>query len=308
MLAVVFDGQMKVVARARTKTRAHEGANAGIKRICATIREALDEADIAAETVGGIGIGCPGPLDLDEGVLVDAPNLGWNDVPLRTILEQELGCPAVILNDVDAGVYGEHRFGAARGARCVFGAFPGTGIGGGCVYEGKILRGKKSSCMEIGHVQVLPNGPLCGCGQRGCLEAVASRLAVAAAVAQAVHRGDAPYVEKAHGTDLANIRSGALARAIAAGDRTVEEIVRAAAVYLGTALAGVVHLLAPDVVVLGGGMVEAMPELIVETAGKAARERVMPTFADTFEVVAAELGDDATAMGAAAWAQGKGAG
>jgi glucokinase len=157
--------------------------------------------------------------------------------------------------------------------------------------------------MEIGHLRVAPEGPLCGCGLRGCLEAVASRLAIAGAAAQAAYRGQAPHLLAACGADVANIRSGMIADAIAAGDAVVEQIVRNAAEAVGVAVAGAVHLLGPDIVVLGGGLVEAMPGLFVSAVGDSARARVMTTFRETFEIVAAQLGDDAAAMGAAAWAR-----
>jgi glucokinase len=301
MLALVYDASFRVIVRKRRKTKGHEGAESGVARIVQTIDEALVEAHLDRSALRGIGLGSAGPLDLDEGIILDAPNLGWKDVKLKAALEKEFACPAVILNDVDAGVYGEYRFGAGRSSRCLVGVFPGTGIGGGCVYDGKILRGRTNSCMEIGHIQVMPGGPLCGCGLRGCLEAVASRLAIAAAAAQAAYRGQAPHLLEAAGTDLNNIRSGALADAIAAGDTVIEEIVRSAAGHIGTAVAGVVHLLAPDCVVLGGGLVEAMPRLIVNEVTTSARKKLLPSFKDSFEVLPAELGDDSTAMGAAAW-------
>lgn len=303
MLATVFDSEFQVLGRNRKKTKGHEGIDAVLKRIVQVIQTMLDEVHIPRERLGGIGIGCPGPLDLDQGIILETPNLGWKDVPIKAILEKEFGCPAVIVNDVDAGIYGEYRFGAGRSGRCVVGVFPGTGIGGGCVYEGKILRGKTGSCMEIGHVPLFPNGNLCGCGQRGCLEAHASRLAIAGAAAQAACRGEAPHLQAKAGADLADIRSGTLAEAIKEGDKAVESIVRQAAKSIGIVLAGVINLLAPDTVVLGGGLVEAMPELFVDGAGDAARKRVLPAFTKSFKVVAAKLGDDAAAMGAAAWAR-----
>ncbi len=171
------------------------------------------------------------------------------------------------------------------------------------MYDGEILRGKTGSCMEIGHVQVAPEGPLCGCGRRGCLEAVASRLVIASRAAAAAYRGQAPHLLENAGTDLSDIRSGALAASVAAGDVTVEKIIREAARHIGRAVAGVVHLLAPDMVVLGGGLVEAMPDLFVSEVGDAARHRLMPSFVESFEVVAAKLGDDAGVLGTAAWAQ-----
>jgi glucokinase len=301
MLAVVFDSSLRPVLRKRRKTKGHEGVETGVDRIVETIHDALTEAGMERGALRGIGLGSAGPLDLDAGIILDAPNLGWKDVKLKAALEKEFDCTAVVMNDVDAGVYGEYRFGAGRDARCVVGVFPGTGIGGGCVYEGKILRGKTNSCMEIGHIQVVPDGPLCGCGLYGCLETVASRLTISAAAAQAAYRGQAPHLFELAGTDLNNIRSGALAAAIDAGDTVVETIVRVAARHIGTAVAGVVHLLAPDCVVLGGGLIEAMPKLFVKEVSASARKSVLPSFLDTFKIVPAQLGDDSTALGAAAW-------
>ena len=172
MLATVFDSEFQILGRNRKKTKGHEGIDVVLKRIVQVIQAMLDEAHIPRERLGGIGIGCPGPLDLDQGIILETPNLGWKDVPIKALLEKEFGCPAFIVNDVDAGVYGEYRFGAGQSGRCVIGVFPGTGIGGGCVYEGKILRGKTGSCMEIGHVPLSAKGNLCG----GAASGVASRL------------------------------------------------------------------------------------------------------------------------------------
>ncbi len=301
MLATVFDGQFEKLGRQRKRTKGAEGVEAGVARIIQTIDGALKDAHLDRRALSGIGMACPGPLDLDRGVLLDTPNLGWKKVPIKELLEKEFGCPTVILNDVDAGVYGEYRFGAGKNARCAVGVFPGTGIGGGCVYEGRILRGRQSSAMEIGHMPVDPDGPRCGCGRRGCLEAVASRLAISAAAAAAAYRGQAPYLMKQCGTDLSNIRSSALADSIKAGDKVVEQIVRDAAFEIGIAMGGVINLLLPDVVILGGGLVEAMSKLFVDEVEKACKQRVMPAFESAFKVVSAKLGDDATSLGAAAW-------
>jgi len=303
MLGKVFDADFQTIGQDRTKTKGNEGVESGLARITKTIHKMLDKADLSPKDIAGIGFGCPGPLDLDRGIAYSAPNLSWENVHIKDHLEEEFGCPAVIANDVDAGVYGEYRFGVANKCRTVVGVFPGTGIGGGCVYQGDIMRGATGSCMEIGHVQVAPEGPLCGCGRRGCLEAVASRLVIASRAAAAAYRGQAPHLLKHAGTDLTKIRSKALADSIAAGDEPVETIVREAARHIGRAVAGVVHLLGPDLVVLGGGLVEAMPDLFVSEVREAAKQRVLPALTESFDVVAATLGDDAGVMGAAAWAQ-----
>jgi glucokinase len=303
MLAAAFSPEFRVLGRKRRKTKGMEGAKAGLERIVETIHDALVEGKVAADSLAGIGVGCPGNIDLDRGVILDSANLGWHNVAIRDALEKEFGCPAVVLNDVDAGVYGEYRFGAGKGARCLVGVFPGTGIGGGCVYEGKVLRGKSMSCFEIGHVQVDPVGHICGCGRIGCLETEASRLAIAASAAMAAYRGEAPNLLAIAGTDLANIRSGVLADAIRAGDTVVERIVERAARMIGWVVADVVNLLTPDIIVLGGGLVEAMPDIFVEGVEQAVKQRVAPPFAKTFKVTAAKLGDDAAVRGAAAWAE-----
>lgn len=303
MLAIVTDEKFQPIARKRRKTRSDEDNSTGMGRVINTIERVLEEAGIPKERLAGIGIGCPGMLDLDRGIVRDAGNLGWLDEPVQAQLEKAFGCPAVILNDVDAGVYGEYRFGAAKEAHTALGVFPGTGVGGGMIYEGRIFRGKNSSCLEVGHVQVIPDGPRCSCGRQGCLEAVSSRLAISAAAAQAVFRGQAPKLAELTGTDLANIRSGMLVESIKKGDKIIEQIVKDAAGHLGTAIGGLVHVLAPDVIVLGGGLVEAMPELYVEQVTSAAKKWVLTPYSKTYEIVAAKLGDDAVALGAAAWAE-----
>lgn len=300
MLAAVYDKKFNLLGKKRKKTRGHEGAAAGLERIFSAIDEALTEAKIEAKQLAGIGCGIPGPLDLDKGLILEAPNLGWKNVKIRQALSDRYKCPVALLNDVDAGTFGEYRFGAGKGGRCVLGIFPGTGIGGACVYDGRLIVGRDKSCMEIGHLEVVRNGRLCGCGKRGCLETMASRLAIAAECAMAAYRGEAPVLLELAGTDLAKIRSGVLAEAIARGDKVVESIVRAAAARIGMAIGNVANLLAPDIAVLGGGLVEAMPGLFVEEAANALSATAMKPFAKDLKVKVAELGDYAGAMGAAA--------
>jgi glucokinase len=302
MMATVFDGGFNVLASAKAKTPVNEGPKAVQARIRATIASALKEAKVPPRAVSGIGVGCPGVLDLDKGLILEAPNLGWKRVPLQALLSDWFHCRVRLANDVDAGTYGEWRFGAGRGARTLVGVFPGTGIGGGCVYDGKLLRGKTGSAMEIGHLPIRENGRLCGCGRRGCLEALAGRLAISAEVAQAAFRGEAPYLAENGGSDLKKLKSGLLAKAIKAGDKAVERIIRDAMRLMGRAIGGVVNLLAPDIVVLGGGLVEAMPRLALEEVRIGLKETAMASFSKQVKVVEARLGDEATTMGAAALA------
>lgn len=303
MLTTAYDEEWKVIGRRRRKTRGRDGSDSGIARIGSTIERLLSENDIEINRIAGIGIGCPGPIDLDRGHILTTPNLGWDDVEVGSFLKKKFDCPVVVVNDVDAGVFGEYKFGSARGSRCAVGIFPGTGVGGGCVYEGRILQGAGVSCMEVGHTRISSGTRASGYKLRGTVEAEASRLAIAAEAVKAAHRGDAPYLYKKFGTDLAEIRSGALADSVEAGDKVIRNLVEEASEAIGMAVVNVVHILAPDKIVLGGGLVEAMEDLIVSTVRKTARKHVMSVYADRFDVVAAKLGDDAGVLGAAAWAK-----
>ncbi len=303
MLAVAFDNEFQGIGRSKKKSKAHLGQKAGLERVLQNIREALEDAGVSVDRLAGIGIGCPGPLDLAAGVIREAPNLGWKDVPVRAVLEKAFQCPVVVANDVDAGVYGEYRFGAGRNAHCVAGIFPGTGIGGGCVFRGQLIQGANCTAMEIGHIPVMADGPLDGAGNAGTLESVASRLAISSAAAAAAYRGQAPELMQLTGTDIEKIRSGALAQSIGAGDEAVAKIVRHAATHLARGVVTLILLMAPDVIVLGGGLVEAMPKLLIDEVRKRTQRMILPAFRDVYRIVPAELGDDAGVLGAAAWAR-----
>ena len=301
MLCVVMDDTNRIVARKRKKTKGTEGAQAGVVRIAELIRETFSENDLPINDLRSLGIGCPGPVDMDNGVVNVAVNLGWKNVALAAMLEDELDCPVSVLNDVDAGVFGEYSLGVAIGARSVAGIFPGTGIGGGFVYEGKILRGKRSSAMEIGHTKIATSGRSSGTEMTGTLESEASRLAIAAECAKLAYRGEAPSLLRAVGTDIAQIRSKVLAAAIREGDKSVEKVVRQSARTVGYAVVNLVHMLCPEIIILGGGLVEALHEIYLEEVMQIAKNNVLPCYSEMFEIKMAKLGDDAGAMGAAVW-------
>lgn len=303
MLAALFDDNLKKVAQLKRRTRPDNAeapldGKAGLKRIGDLIDDLLEAEKIDAKQLDGIGIGAPGPVDMDEGVLAEAGNLGWTNVPLGKGLRKRFGCPVAAGNDVDLGVFGEYLKGAGKGAKILLGAFPGTGLGGGLVYRGEIYQGANLSCMELGHVQVMPSGPRCGCGEKGCLETMTSRLAISRACAVEVVRGNAPTLDSIAGSDIRKMKSGALAEAVDK-DEAVEKVLKRAAKWLGIGIAGAVNLLGPDRIVLGGGLVEAMPKLFVKDVGDTIERNVMKPYRDTFKVSAANLGDDAVITGAA---------
>jgi glucokinase len=302
MLCVLLDQKFKVICRKKKKSKGVEGAQAGLIRIVDLIRETIAAANLPLEGLAAIGIGCPGPVDMERGIVHLAVNLKWKNVPLGSLLQDAFQCPVSVLNDVDAGVFGEYSAGAAVGAHSVAGVFPGTGIGGGFVYDGKILRGKRHTGMEIGHTRVATTDHSSGARMTGTLESEASRLAIAASCAKLAIRGEAPALLKDVGTDIAEIRSKALAASVKAGDEAVEQVIRKAARTVGYACVNLIHLLTPEVIVLGGGLVEALSDLYLEEVEETVANNVLECYADTFEIKLAKLGDDAGAMGAAIWA------
>jgi glucokinase len=301
MLASLADENFKVVGQKRRKTRSGSATDVPFSRIIETIHKCLDEHHVSPSQLAGIGIGCPGPVNWQKGIVPLAVNLGWGETPVQKLLEKEFDCPASVLNDVDAGVYGEYRFGAAKDTRCAVGLFPGTGIGGGCVYEDTILRGSLLTCMEVGHTRINSSPQKSGAPMSGTLESQASRLAIAAECAKLSFRGEAPTIQEMAGADIHRIRSKAIATAISRGDKAVEEVVRTAAREIGYAIANLVHLLSPDVFVLGGGLVEEMPKIFVDEVESIAVKNVLDCYKKTFKVRPAKLGDDAVVLGAAAW-------
>jgi glucokinase len=298
MMACVMDHSFKVVGRCRKKSKSEKKLDEKPEdRIVRIVRAAID--DSGNKPIKGIGVGSPGPLDPKTGVIIDTPNLGWKNFPLADVLRKAFDVPVLVDNDVNVGTYGEYTFGKVRNCKHVAGIFPGTGIGGAIIIDGKLYHGFSGSTAEIGHMTLEVDGPYCGCGKRGCLEALASRIAIASQVAALAARGDAPYIVKNCGTDLGKIRSGIIAEAIEKGEKMVEGVVRKAAYYTGIAAGNMINIMSPEAVVLGGGLVEAMESLYMEEVQRAIESHAMPFLRKGVKVVAAKLGDDAGVMGAA---------
>ena len=296
MMAVVYDRNFNKLGVSRKRSRDKKGGDSEA-RVFTVVNEALQEA--GNPVISGIGVGSPGPLDPHTGVIIDTPNLGWKDYPLADVLARTYKVPVTVDNDVNVGTYGEWCSTDLVHCRHVVGIFPGTGIGGGIILNGKILHGFSGAAGEIGHMTVAPDGPYCGCGKRGCLEAVASRIAIAKEVAALAAREDAPFILERCGTDLSEIRSGILARAIELGEKKVESVVRQAAYFIGMATGNLVNILSPEAVVLGGGLVEAMESLFLEEVNRGVKDHAMPFLRKNVQIRAARLGDDAVVMGAA---------
>src|SRR6185437_3728816 len=234
ILVALLDDRFNVVAEAKDKTRPEKGNGYFLDTLADAVASVLKDGRAGRGEVIGIGAGCPGFIHPASGTIVSSPNIPFlKNFPLVKKLSRRTGFPATVGNDVQTGLYGEHQFGAARGCSNVIGIFMGTGIGGALILNGRSYPGAGGSAGEVGHILVDPAGPACGCGRRGCLEAFAGRLAISGEAAALVARGLAPRLEEKAGSDVRHIKSGALARAVEAGDRPIEELIRRKARRVG---------------------------------------------------------------------------
>lgn len=300
MMAVVLDAEFNVLGTARKSTQSGDPER-GLKRICVTINEAMEAACVIPSRLRGIGIACPGTVNSETGVLINAPNLGWKRIKVADRLKRTFKVPVAVLNDVDAGTYGEYTHGAAQGARSVLGIFPGTGLGGGFVYDGKLVQGRESSCMEIGMIH-LPGTHL-GSALPGVvmLEDLTSRLGVAAAASVACYRGAAPELDSKTGAALREIKSKAISASYWAGDDATRVILENAVRFLGLGVAMVVNLFAPDHITLGGGLVEELSVFYLKTLREEVKKHSVPELFQGIKFSIAKLGGNAVAVGAVAW-------
>jgi glucokinase len=302
ILAAVVDGNGDIVAMSKKKTKGDLGPDAVIKRIGETASEALDNAKINQKALVGVGIGAPAPVDCQTGVVYSAPNLsGWDEIPLGARLREMFGVPVQVDNDVNLGTLGEFSLGAGRGCRHMVGIFVGTGVGGGVVIDGKLHRGFRYAAGEVGHMIVQPNGPLCGCGRRGCLEAFASRTAIERAVRAGLAEGRASMVTDLMRAEKDRLTSGIIRQALDAGDVLMMEAIGQAQFYLGLLVANLVNALDPEMVVFGGGVVEALGDVFLQPVRETALNYYLQQRnADRIKIVPATLGDNAGVLGGAA--------
>ncbi len=297
--AALFDHNFTLLERIEQPVLAERGEEAVIARLIETIEQVLPES---AEDLAGIGIALPGPLDPEHGIVIATPNLPFRNVPIARLVEDAIGGPVFIGNDADLAGLAEHRFGAGRGTRNMVYMTISTGIGGGLILNNRLHTGLGQG-GEIGHMVVDPAGPVCGCGQRGHLEAVASGTAIARIARERLAAGSASAIHDMVGGDLTLITAQAVGQAAQNGDPLAREIIAQAGWYIGVGISSLMMLLNPDLFVLGGG-VTRLGELLFEPMHKAAREFAMhPIFWENTPIVTAELGGDVGLFGAAALVQ-----
>jgi glucokinase len=304
ILSGVFTHSLESLSIAKVSTKSQRGVESVVERIARCVQDAVDEADLTLKQVAGIGIGAPGAVDFAAGTVIFAPNLeGWKEVPLKKTLEKQLGVPVFVENDCNISALGVYVAELKSKPRHMVGIFVGTGIGGGLILNGDLFSGFGHTAGEIGHMVLEVNGPKCGCGNKGCFEALASRTAIFQQIKAGIKDGQKTALTDLLGNDLDDLRSGDLRKAIRRGDKFVDRIVDGAAEYIGIATANLVNILNPEFVVLGGGVIEALADEMMGVIVETAQDYAMPGSMKGVEILASKLGDNAGITGGAVLAR-----
>jgi glucokinase len=296
--AVAEDGS-DLVGLVSEPTLSEQGGDAVVARMVKLARASMAEARARGKEVAGIGIGSPGPLDTKTGVVLLTPNLGWTNMPLRDRISGALGLPTTLDNDANCAIYGEWWRGAARGSDYVVGLTIGTGIGGGIVLGGQIYHGVSDIAGEFGHLTIDADGRRCKCGNDGCVEAYASGPAIAARAIEGIQAGAKTGLPQYAGGDLSRITAQVVYEAAHDGDAYALQLVAETAKLLGAAVASIVNIFNPEVVVICGGVTLAGEKLFGPLRREVERRAFRPAW-EACRIVPGELTGTAGVYGAAA--------
>ncbi|MDD9975381.1 MAG: ROK family protein [Candidatus Poribacteria bacterium] len=295
LATVVADSTGHILGKVRKPTLAEKGPEYALGLLFDMVRETIRLAGLEQASISAIGVSCGGPLDTKTGIVYSPPNLpGWDALPLKAKLESEFQVPVTIENDANASALAEYRFGGGCGYNAVLYMTMSTGIGGGIVLDGQIYHGANDSAGEVGHQILLPDGPLCGCGKRGCLEALCSgpaiaRRAQAAIRKQPVNKKASTMLSLTNGR-IENVKSEHVLEAARAGDTLALELVSETAYYMGWGIANLVNVLNPDIVLLGTIAIAA-GDLLLDPIRETVSKFAMARPAAAVEIKPAQLGD-----------------
>lgn len=307
--AMCADGSAMHAVRSEP-TRAEDGADGVTTRIVRLIEDCIAETmsttGATRASFAGVGIGAPGPLDRDTGIVLITPNLGWTNYPLRDRVSDAVKLPAALDNDANCATLGEWWIGAARGSKHAIGLTIGTGIGGGLILDGQLYHGASGIAGELGHTSIDANGRRCKCGNYGCLEAYASGPAIAVRAREALGGDESSLLPTLVHGDLERITAQTVFEAAERGDQLARDVVRDTAHFLGTGIANLLNIFNPEVVVIAGGVTQA-GDALFEPLRAEVRRRAFKPAVSVCRIVPGELPGTAGVAGAVAifkaWAE-----
>ena len=297
LIALIEKESGKVIHFVKKKTKKEKGAENIVRKMISGINELFEDSGVDLEEISSIGIAAAGQIDREHGIILGAPNLDCYDLNLKEILEGEYNLPVCLANDVEAATLGEMKFGAGKGVDDLVCVFVGTGVGSCIVKNGKIIQGATGTAGEIGHIIVDLNGRQCNCGAHGCLEAYASRSAIEKRIEGALKKGRhsviLDYLEEGK-----SITSSMIRKSIEREDELVTHCVDEASAYLSGGLASIINFINPKLIILGGGLIEAVDYFYKKTI-KDAKLKCLPVPATKIEFKKTALGDFSGVIGAA---------
>jgi len=302
ILAAAINSKDGVIAKIKKPTYADINQKSYIKILTEIIYEVISKAKLKILDIKAVSLGIPGSLNPYTGVVGLAPNIGLHNFPLKEKLQSKISVPVLIENDVNLGALGIQKFGVAKNAKNVLVIFVGTGIGGALIINGKIYRGSNFVAGEIGHITVKKNGPICGCGNKGCFEAVASRSAIVKGIEREMKANKKTILNKLK-SPKKPIKSKTLAQAIKANDKLVIKHITNACSTMGMVIANLTNLMNFDMIVLGGGLIEALDHFMIPRIKESFKDYVLKDASKGTKIIASKLGDDAALYGGIALAE-----
>ncbi len=300
--AVMIDGEGKIVSRAKIKIGNDTSFDVVFPKILDCYRNVGSQVEIDEDQIAAVGVSVPSSVDRVYRVIKHAPNLGWINLKFFDVFQQGFGKPFFVGNDVNMGTFGEYHFGAGKGKgyKSLYGIFIGTGIGGGYIVQGEIIRGMTYTAGEIGHTILKMNGPRCSCGGRGCFEAFAGKSGMITYMKRLVDkRREKTLLDKLAPHWRITVGSSALRKAFQKKDRVVVKAVKRSAHATGVAIGNIISTTGVDAIILGGGIIEEMGDVLMPLIKKSMLKYTFGDGADGVALLESLLGDDAVALGAA---------
>lgn len=303
VLGAIFNSRDEIIYRLKKSSKSGDSASADVEKVIIDVtEEMISKSGIDRKQLNAIASCAPGVIDQEKGIVLFTPNLPWRDYDIAGAMRKQFGVPFFVGNDVNMGVLGEYHFGAGRGYKNIVGFFVGTGMGGGLIFNGSLYTGHLFKAAEYGHMILNPEGPLCNCGQRGCLEAFSSKQGMSGYIRQQVARGRTCAL--AEDVQAGVFKSKKLAKALEAGDKVATEAVDRACHYLAIATGNMINTLSPDLVLYGGGVIEAVGDIFLQKILSELDRYCWPQIRSTVEVKNASLGDDSILYGGLAMIKG----
>ncbi len=296
VLGVIFNENKEIIYRLKKRSKAGENKTQDIEQvIISVVEEMIQESGIDRKDIRAIASCAPGVIDQDTGIVLRTPNLPMRNYDMKGAMEKKFGIPFFVGNDVNLGVLGEYKYGAGKGYRNIVGFFVGTGLGGGLILNGELYTGNQFKAAEYGHMILDPEGPLCNCGQRGCLETFSSKQGMSAYIRQQVSRGRQSMMAESVVDGV--FRSKVLKKALKANDKVAMEAVDRACHYLAVATGNMINTFSPDLILYGGGVIEAVGDLFLEKILDEVGRYCWPEILESTEIKIAALGDDSILYG-----------